>query len=323
MLLVPWIAACAHHPVLDPRLPLQEVADVPLPGGATRFDYVDLDPTRGVLVLAHMNDGTVLLTDLDGAVLAEVGGVPTARGVAVAPELGRVFVTSSPDQVVAIDLETFEVVGRYDAGRSPDGVAWDPDHQVIGVSDQGEGALSLLADAGSGAAPKVAIGDETGNVRYDAGRGWFWITAVRAGGDVLAAVDPTTAEVVRELDLPGCEGAHGLRLHPDGASAFVACERNDVVARVDLEGGHVDTAASGRGPDVLALDPGLGFLYLASESGELVVYALDRPGVVDLDHEEPGDSAHTVEVDPASHRVYLPLEDGGDGRPILRILRPR
>jgi len=31
--------------------------------------------------------------------------------------------------------------------------------------------------------------------------------------------------------------------------------------------------------------------------------------------------AHTVAVDPRSHRVYLPLENVG-GKPVLRILAP-
>jgi hypothetical protein len=31
--------------------------------------------------------------------------------------------------------------------------------------------------------------------------------------------------------------------------------------------------------------------------------------------------AHTVAVDPRTHRVYLPLENVG-GRPVLRILTP-
>jgi hypothetical protein len=40
------------------------------------------------------------------------------------------------------------------------------------------------------------------------------------------------------IDLPGCIGAHGLRVHPDGASALIACEGNAVLARVDLDGAH-------------------------------------------------------------------------------------
>src|SRR6476469_8362885 len=44
-------------PVLEP------VADIPLPGGATRFDYQSLDPTTGRLWIAHRGDGQLLAFD--------------------------------------------------------------------------------------------------------------------------------------------------------------------------------------------------------------------------------------------------------------------
>src|SRR5205823_3356779 len=39
---------------------LKTIADVPLPGGTTRFDYQSLDPSTGYLYLSHMGDGTVV-----------------------------------------------------------------------------------------------------------------------------------------------------------------------------------------------------------------------------------------------------------------------
>src|SRR5262249_22735907 len=151
-------------------------------------------------------------------------------------------------------------------GNAPDGVSWDPQHKMVGVSDQRDGAVSLIADAGSGKRVQVPLGAETGNVVFDAGRGWFWVTVVtRNPPDELVAIDPTTAKVTPRIGLPGCRGAHGLRLHPNGKSAFIACEDNAVLTRVDLEGAHaVVTAKTGNGPDVLSIDPGLGWLYVAA-----------------------------------------------------------
>jgi hypothetical protein len=39
-------------------------------------------------------------------------------------------------------------------------------------------------------------------------------------------------------------------------------------------------------------------------------------------HDSPGDNAHTVAVDPATHRVFFPLAMGADGTPVLRIMQP-
>jgi hypothetical protein len=307
------------------RLPLVKIADVDLPGGATRFDYQDIDTGLGHLVVAHMLDNSVLILDLrDGSVLAEVKNIPTARGVVIADDVGTIFVTSSPNQLVLIDNRSFKEKARVQTGSAPDGVGWDPVDKMVGVSDQGEGALSLIADSGKGALKQIVLGTETGNVVFDTSRGWFWITVVAdAPPDQLVAVDPLSAKIETRIDLPGCSGAHGLRLHPDGASALIACEGNNKLARVALDGDHaVATADTGSGPDVLSIDPGLGWLYVAAESGDVTVFDISKAGVELIDHDMPGDNAHTVAVDPATHRVFFPLQLGPNGKPVLRIMRP-
>ena len=307
------------------RLPLVKVADVPLPGRSTRFDYQDVDVAKGHLVIAHMNDGAVVIVDLrDGTVLKELKGIPTARGVIVADDVGTIFVTSSPNQLVLIDNTSLTEIGRVTTGNGPDGDGWDPVDKIVGVSDQRDGALSLIADAGRGARKQVPLGSETGNVVFDAQRGCFWITVVGTSPpDALVAVDPKAAKVLSSIPLPGCKGAHGLRIHPDGKSAFIACEGNKKLARVDLGGAHaVSLASTGSGPDVLAVDPALGWLYVAAESGDLTVFDIAKPGVSLVGHDQPGAHSHSVAVDPATHHVFFPLLSGPSGTPVLRILRP-
>jgi DNA-binding beta-propeller fold protein YncE len=307
-------------------LPLTRVADVDLPGKSTRFDYEDIDLKKGHLVVTHMNDGVVLVLDLrDGSVLKQLPGIPIARGVVVADDVGLIFATSMPNQLVLIDNKSLKEVRRVETGKGPDGDAWDPLDKVVAVSDQRDGAVSLIANAGSGKRTQVPLGTETGNVVFDASRGLFWITVVGpAAPDHLVAVDPKTAKVVTRIALPGCSDAHGLRLHPNGKSAFIACEGNNALARVSLDGDHaIATAKTGDGPDVLSIDPGLGWLYVAAESGDLTVFDINKPGVTLIGHDHPGDHSHSVVVDPATHRVFFPLKAGPKGTPVLRIMRPQ
>jgi DNA-binding beta-propeller fold protein YncE len=307
------------------KLPLVAVADVALPGKAVRFDYQDVDLARGRLVVAHMNDASVVIVKLaDGAVLKVVPNVPTARGVVVAGEVARIFVTSSPDQIVAIDADTLNEVGRITTGRAPDGVAWDSVHRILATSDQADGAVSMIADGGSGGRTQLVLGTATGNVVFDASRGALWITVVGgAPSNQLVKVDPVAHVAARKIDLPGCDEAHGLRIHPDAKTALVACEGNSTLLRVDLETGEImATAKTGKGPDVLAIDATLGWLYVAAESGDLTVFDIGKPGLTEIDHEHPGDTAHSVAVDPATHRVFFPLVRGAAGTPVLRIMRP-
>lgn len=319
------LAACHAGGAPHPSGLLTTVADVPLPGGSTRFDYQEIDAAKGQLVVAHMDDNAVLVLDLaSGAVRAQLPNIPTPRGVAVGDDVGIIFVTSTPGHLVLIDNSSLQEITRVATGTAPDGDAWDPDDKIVGVSDQGDGALSLIANSGMGTRTAVPLGTETGNVVYDAARKQFWITAVQASPpDQLVEVDPKSATVTTRIPLPGCQGAHGLRIHPDGQSAFIACEDNNKLARVDLGGAHaVSLGATGAGPDVLSIDPGLGWLYVAAESGDLAVFDIKQPGVSLVGHDSPGGNSHTVAADPATHRVFFPLPSGPSGSPVLRIMRP-
>jgi len=306
-------------------LPLVLVADVDLPGRSVRFDYQDIDLEQGNLIIAHMEDASVVVVRLrDGSVVKVIPGIPTARGVVVADDVGRIFVTSSPNKLVIIENGSLAEIARVDTGAGPDGVAWDPSHKIIGVSDQKDGAVSLIAESGSGARKQVPLGKETGNVVFDAARGVFWITVLKASPpEQLVAVDPIAAKSTSSIPLHGCRGAHGLRIHPDGKSALIACEGNSKVIHVDLGGNNaLDVAASGADPDVLAIDPGLGWLYVAAESGDLKVFDIGKPGLVAIDSEHPGDASHSVAIDPTTHRAFFPLMKGPKGTPALRIMKP-
>ena len=313
------LVACSRGPSAPSGTLLTLVNDVPLPGGATRFDYQEIDTANGQLVVAHMNDNSVLVLALaDGSLKKLLPNIPTPRGVALGD--GKIFVTSSPSKLVIIDARALTEVTRVTTGTSPDGDAFDPDDKIVGVSDQGDGALSLIANSGMGTRSQVPLGRETGNVVYDAGRKQFWITVVNPSPpDQLVEVDPRAGTVTTSIPLPGCSGAHGLRLHPDGQSAFIACEDNSKLARVDLGGSHgIALADTGAGPDVLSIDAGKGWLYVAAESGDVTIWDITQAGTSLVGHDAPGDNAHTVAADPATHRVFFPLPAG----PVLRIMRP-
>lgn len=320
--LIPLSAA----PGAESALFLTRVADVPLPVQASRFDYLDVDPARRHVVIAHMGADDVVVVGLDdGKFVGRVPNLRTVRGVRVAGDANLILATAAAtDELVRIDAITLKELGRVRTGTAPDGLDWDPAHRVVAVSDQRDGAVSLVADAGRGPRRQVHVGVETGNVVFDASRRWFWVSVVRgAAPDALVELDPETAAVRATVELPGCKGAHGLRLHPDGRSAFVACEDDDRLARVDLDSPHaVATAAVGAGPDVLALDPGLGRLYVASERGDLWAFDVSRTGLVSIGHQDVGSNAHSVAVDPGSHRVFIPLVSGPGGHPVLRVMEP-
>src|SRR5256886_4539180 len=54
----------AIPPASTAEAPLRVVADVPLPGSASRFDYQSLEPASGRLFISHMGAGQLVAFDV-------------------------------------------------------------------------------------------------------------------------------------------------------------------------------------------------------------------------------------------------------------------
>jgi DNA-binding beta-propeller fold protein YncE len=304
------------------NLPLQFVRDVAMPGPPLRYDYQDVDGDARRLYIAHLGANDVDVVDLDALEPAgTVADVADAHGVRLAPDLHRVFATATgTDEVVSIDTGSSRIVGRARTGRFPDGVGYDPANHLVAVSNNDDGSETVLDASTVRPLRTVRLGREVGNVTYDPSAGAM-LTAVRPP-DELVAFDPASGAVSGRIRLPGCDGAHGVYLDAPSRRAFVACERNARLAVVDLEGRRqLAVEGVGSDPDVLAFDAGLGRLYVAAESGVVTAFAVDGQGVRKLGEGRLAAKAHTVAVDPRTHRVFFPLENL-NGHPVLRVMRP-
>jgi DNA-binding beta-propeller fold protein YncE len=301
---------------------LRPVADVPLPGPAVRFDYQHVDSAGGRLYVAHMNAGTLLVFDTRARrVVADLPGFPSVHGVWSVPELGKVFAAvTGRKEVAVVDAATFQVRARLGPIGYPDGVAYAPDSRRIFVSDESSARRELVIDATSDrVVGTIALGGEAGNTIYDPGSHCI-LVAVQTRNEVVA-IDPRADSIVGRYRLEGARHPHGLSVDPERRLLFVASQGNATLHVVDLVTMEVlSEHRVGKDPDVLAFDPGIGRLYVASETGTVSVFqvqdrALVSAGELRIPH------AHTVAVDPSTHLVYLPLENV-DGRPVLRIMQP-
>jgi DNA-binding beta-propeller fold protein YncE len=306
----------------ETALGLRRLAEIPLAGGATRFDYQSIDPQRGLLFIAHLGDGQVIAFDLrQQKVAAIIPDVASAHGVAVAPETGRAYAAATgAHQVAVIDTQTFQVIARADGGDYPDGLAYDPDTQKVFVSDESGGGVIVIDARTNRRTGRIEMGGEVGNTHSDALA--HRILSAAQGRNQLVAIDPKSETIVDRYDLPGCEGPHGFTLDSAARQAFVSCEANAKLLLLNLETKQITASDSvGDIPDVLAFDGGLHRLYVAAESGVVAVFqvrgaALQKTGQVYL-----APNAHTIAVDAQTHRVYVPLENI-NGRPVLRVYEP-
>lgn len=298
-------------------LPLQTIANVTLPGPSNRFDYASIDPTAGRLWLAHMNAGRLLSFDLRHRRVVGTVAAPGVHGVIVVPQARRVYASATDDhELLTIDARTGRVLRRAPAGEYPDGLAYDPVHRKVYVSDESGGVEAVFSRDGRRVAT-VPLGGEAGNVKWDPSAGRILVDVQTR--DEVDIIDPRSDRVVRRVHLAGCDHPHGLYVDAPRRLAFVACDGNARLFTLDLERLRpTGVQTVGESPDVLAFDPGLRRLYVAAESGEVAVFSERGRRLVKLGQALLADEAHTVAVDPRTHLVYFPLEGG----PVLRVMRP-
>jgi DNA-binding beta-propeller fold protein YncE len=316
----------AGAPPAARTLPLTPVADLPLPGHSTRFDYQAIDPVNRRLYIAHLGDSSLVVFDLDGQrVIQEVAGLASVHGVVAAPAQHLVFATATAEKTLAlIDDRTLQVQARVAAGEYPNGLAYDPGSNRVFVSNNSGLGVGVV-DAGTARSlPGIDVGGGAGNTQFDAASGH--VLAAVHGLAALAEIDPITSRVTSRIALHGVRTCHGLLVASDLRLAFAAC-RGDVpwLVVVDLRdahgpGRHAATLPLPPDTDVLAFDPGLQRLYAACETGTVAVFAVapDR-SIREMGRGFVGPNAHSVAVDPATHRVYFPLANH-EGRPVLRIM---
>lgn len=304
-------------------LPLKHVADIPLPGGATRLDYESYDPERNLMFIAHLGDGEVIAFDMrESRVVGRIANVSSVHGVLVIPELSRVYASATgTNEIVAIDEATLAIVSRIPGGIYPDGMAYVPDlHKLYVSNENGETETVIDVDTNTRVAT-IPLGGEVGNTQYDPiSRHVFVNIQTRRQ---LIEIDPATDQIVARIDLPGARGNHGLLISPRDRLAFIACEGNGKLLVLDMHTMRViQEFDTGEAPDVLAFDPGLNTLYVAGEAGIVSMFHVKGAVVTKIGNGSVGPRAHVVAVDAATHRSYFPLKDI-DGHPVLRIMEPR
>lgn len=316
------VAACSASLNSSP-LPLRRVFETALTGGPARFDYTALDRDRGRLFIAHMGTGELIDVDVrTHAVVRTLPDLPDVHGVLVVPEKRRVYATATGrNQLVAIDVDSGRVLFRAATDSYPDGLAYDPIRHAVWTTNESAGT-ETVADADTGAIRgTVPLGGEVGNIVYDSTADRM-VVAVQGRND-LSLIDPANFTVTERIPTPGCDHPHGEALDVTDQVMFVGCEDNAAMVTVDLTTrAIIDDRGVGESPDVLAYDPAARRIYVAAESGVVSIFDDDHGRLAPRGSGHLADGAHSVAVDPATHRSYFPIAKGRNGSPELWEFEP-
>jgi len=300
-------------------LPLRVLADVPLTGGTTRFDYQSFDSSSGRLYIAHLGSDLMKVFDVNKqTIVADVKDLKRVHGVLAVPELHRVYASATgTNELVVIDDQSLGIIARVPAGDYPDGIAYAGKANKIYVSDLHGKTETVIDGKTNQRLTTIALGGGAGNSQYDAASNRIFVTV--EGREELAEIDPNSDQLVARYPLTGCKGSHGLLIDSERRLAFAACEDNSKLVVFDLESKSATATLSvGADPDVLAFDSGLRRLYVSAESGIISIFDEHDRGLQKIGEGFFAPNAHSVAVDPATHCVYFPLQNL-NGKPVLRI----
>jgi DNA-binding beta-propeller fold protein YncE len=306
---------------VGPALPLRLVGDYLLSGNATRFDYASMDAARGTIWVAHMGDGSVEAFDTkSNRVTQTVAISPSASVRGVLAARGKVYAAAQGlHSIVVLDARSGARLAAVPAG-DVDGLAYDPVTQRIFVSDEGGRNVTVVDARTNTRIGAVDLGGEAGNTVYDPVSQHIFVGVQTR--DEIAEIDPVRLRIARRYGVPGCSFSHSVFVDAGQRAAYVGCQHNVRLVRLDLRTGKVDgSAGAGIGVDVLALDPGLHRLYAASESGVVSIYDVGEGRFDRVAQAFLHLHAHVVAVDAVTHRVYFPLQDVA-GKPVMRVMDP-
>jgi len=297
---------------------LQTVANIPLSGGTSRFDYESEDLQRGLLFISHLGASTVTVFDLaSGSIRANIANISDVHGVLAIPELGLVYASATGEnQVEVIDEQSLRVVATIPAGVYPDGMAYDPLTHHLFVSDETGNTDTVIDVRSEQQVATLPLGGEAGNTQDDPISHRIFVDVQTL--NQLVAIDPTTNRIIARYALPNCDHDHSLLIDVTSRLAFVACDGNSVLLTVDLRSMTVTSVQRvGDTPDVLALDSRWHLLYVASETGVLSVFEESGHALRKLYEGFVATEAHSVAVDEQTHQIFLPLQEV-HGSPLLR-----
>jgi DNA-binding beta-propeller fold protein YncE len=283
--------------------------EVPLPGDEG-WDYLTFETGGQRLFIAHGTRVQVVDTE-KLAVTGEIADTPGVHGIALAPDLGRGYISAGRSGVIVVfDLKTLARLKEIKTtGENPDAILYDAaSHRVFTFNGRGRNATAVDARTNEvigtialDAKPEFAVSD---------GKGRIYVNLEDKNS--LAVIDAQKLSVTSVWPISGCEEPSGLALDAVGQHLFSVCS-NKVMALIDAASGHVlGTAPIGAGVDAAAFDPGSRLAFASCGEGTLTVVRQSASGAPEPAQSVPTRrGARTMALDVRSHRIYLVTADFG------------
>lgn len=273
-------------------------------GGDGGWDYLTADSAARRLYISRATH--VIVLDLDsGKTVGDIADTPGVHGIALAPELGRGFVSNGREGTVSIfDIKTLATSSKVKVGDNPDAILYDPATQRV-FTFNGRSQDSTAIDAAKGTVVgTIKLGGRPEFAASD-GKGGVFVNI--EDKSELVAIDPAKLEVKSKWPLAPCKEPSGLAMDRKNRRLFAGCD-NKMMAVVNADTGKVlATPAIGEGVDATAFDDETGLAFAScGEDGVLTVVKEESPDKFSVAENVPTEKgARTLALDTKTHNVLV------------------
>ena len=256
------------------------------------------------------NQGDGALSVVDPITHEITGAIPVGTsplGLAADPGLRKLYVTDSVGgDLWVVDAETGEVT-PVAVGTGAGFPAVNPNNRLVYVPLAGGSVAvvngfndQLLSFVPVGGTPTAATVNPRTNLVY-----------IANGTNTVPVINSNTNATFAEVSLPDGLAASDVADDPCNNCVYVLCGDGSVAVINGSSNAVREVFRPGEGADAIALDPGLGLIYLAS-GGQVLVYdmcTLDEVGALDLGL-PAGARPRRVAVNGITHLVYVTDTEG-------------
>jgi DNA-binding beta-propeller fold protein YncE len=271
-------------------------------GGDGGWDYLTVDASARRFYISR---GThVMVLDADsGKSVGDIADTPGVHGIALAPDLGRGFVSNGREGTVSIfDMKTLATSSKVKTGDNPDAILYDPATKRV-FTFNGRSHDSTAIDATNGNVLGTIKLDGKPEFAASDAKGMIYVNI--EDKSELTQIDPAKLEVKATWPLAPCTEPSGLSIDRKNRRLFVGCD-NKMMAVVDADSGKVlATPAIGEGVDATTFDPETGLAFASCGEGVLTVVKEDAPDKFTVaENVTTQQGARTLALDGKTHNIF-------------------
>ncbi len=281
---------------------------VPIPGQGS-WDYLSVDEGARRLYVSHGSQVEVI--DVDS--LDVVGNIPKTdgvHGIAIAPDLGRGFVSNGQASTVTIfDLRTLKKLADVPTGRKPDAIIYDPASSRVFAFNGGSNSATAIDAATGKMAGTIDLGGGPEFAAAD-GNGYVYDNLENEG--VVLKINSRTLRVEQRWPTAPCASPSSMAMDRANRRLFLGC-RSKVMAVMNADSGQIiATLPIGDHVDATTYDADMKLVFNSNGEGTITVIrqeTADKYSVAETVKTLP--KAKTMALDPKTHRLFLSTAEAG------------